>query len=282
MPGAGPCGPAPARPHRSPRPRRDAGISSRCERIIDSGRTPAEEMLEKFNGAWNGSVEPAYAGIRVLVHRVRPFELTQAILHAEFDPFIRRTGWWRSNGRPRKAAERRNALESNSRWGRPPAQGVSGDVSPCSLRAVRRRARPALAQTNFDRPGGDYHSSPVTSGDPADCALVCERDRRCRAWSFNYPTDIDERRGVLAEEHRAGARAGQLLRLRRARRRRGRAAQRRGRNLDRPLRRRLQAISTSRAAKATTPARPPAPPTTNAAPGPMRGRAMPARKRTAS
>jgi hypothetical protein len=50
--------------------------------------------------------------------------------------------------------------------------------------------RPAQAQTNFDRPGGDYQSSPVISGDPADCALVCERDRRCRAWSFNYPTDM--------------------------------------------------------------------------------------------
>jgi PAN domain len=50
-------------------------------------------------------------------------------------------------------------------------------------------ARPAQAQTNFDRPGGDYLRSPVPSGDPADCALVCERDRRCRAWSFNYPTD---------------------------------------------------------------------------------------------
>ena len=50
--------------------------------------------------------------------------------------------------------------------------------------------RPALAQANFDRPGGDYQSSPVASGDPADCALVCERDRRCRAWSFNYPTDV--------------------------------------------------------------------------------------------
>lgn len=50
--------------------------------------------------------------------------------------------------------------------------------------------RPAHAQANFDRPGGDYQSSAVPSGDPADCALVCERDRRCRAWSFNYPTDI--------------------------------------------------------------------------------------------
>jgi hypothetical protein len=49
--------------------------------------------------------------------------------------------------------------------------------------------RPAQAQASFDRPGADYLSSPVPSGDPADCALVCERDRRCRAWSFNYPTD---------------------------------------------------------------------------------------------
>jgi PAN domain len=50
--------------------------------------------------------------------------------------------------------------------------------------------RPAQAQANFDRPGGDYQNSPVASGDPVDCALVCERDRRCRAWSFNYPTDV--------------------------------------------------------------------------------------------
>ena len=56
--------------------------------------------------------------------------------------------------------------------------------------AASMSARPALAQANFDRPGGDYVSAPVISGDPADCALVCERDRRCRAWSFNYPTDI--------------------------------------------------------------------------------------------
>jgi hypothetical protein len=49
---------------------------------------------------------------------------------------------------------------------------------------------PARAQTAFDRPGGDYFNTPVTSGDPADCALLCERDRKCRAWSFSYP-DID-------------------------------------------------------------------------------------------
>jgi hypothetical protein len=51
--------------------------------------------------------------------------------------------------------------------------------------------RPAQAQANFDRPGGDYQNLPVPSGDPADCALVCEHDRHCRAWSFNYPTDAD-------------------------------------------------------------------------------------------
>ena len=57
------------------------------------------------------------------------------------------------------------------------------------LFAVMNADRPAQAQANFDRPGGDYQNSPVPSGDPAECALVCERDRRCRAWSFNYPSE---------------------------------------------------------------------------------------------
>ena len=57
------------------------------------------------------------------------------------------------------------------------------------LAAVLGAPRQAAAQSNFDRPGGDYLSSPVPSGDPEDCALMCERDRRCRAWSFAYPTD---------------------------------------------------------------------------------------------
>src|SRR5487761_1998127 len=30
------------------------------DRIMDSGQSPAEEMLEKFHGPWQGSVEPAY------------------------------------------------------------------------------------------------------------------------------------------------------------------------------------------------------------------------------
>lgn len=50
----------------------------------------------------------------------------------------------------------------------------------------------ARAQANFDRPGGDYLRAPVPSGDPAVCALQCERDRRCRAWSFSYPKSNDE------------------------------------------------------------------------------------------
>jgi hypothetical protein len=55
--------------------------------------------------------------------------------------------------------------------------------------AVVATVSDARAQANFDRPGSDYLSVPVPSGDPEDCALVCERDRRCRAWSFNYPND---------------------------------------------------------------------------------------------
>jgi hypothetical protein len=46
---------------------------------------------------------------------------------------------------------------------------------------------PASAQSGYDRPGGDYASAPVPSGDPAICATRCERDARCRAWSFSYP-----------------------------------------------------------------------------------------------
>ena len=45
----------------------------------------------------------------------------------------------------------------------------------------------ARAQTGFDRRGGDYTSMQLKSADPADCAARCERDARCRAWSFSYP-----------------------------------------------------------------------------------------------
>ena len=45
----------------------------------------------------------------------------------------------------------------------------------------------AYAQAGYDRPGGDYFNFPVRSGDPAACAARCEREGRCRAWSFSYP-----------------------------------------------------------------------------------------------
>ena len=59
VPEAVACRLAAAWPHRSTRPRREppprtAGAHPR------TGRTPAEEMLDKFNGEWGGSVEPAY------------------------------------------------------------------------------------------------------------------------------------------------------------------------------------------------------------------------------
>jgi hypothetical protein len=47
--------------------------------------------------------------------------------------------------------------------------------------------KPAHTQAGFDRPGGDYLSVPIRNGDPAACAARCERDSKCRAWSFSYP-----------------------------------------------------------------------------------------------
>ena len=52
---------------------------------------------------------------------------------------------------------------------------------------VLAAAGPAQAQTGFDRRGGDYTNFQIRTGDPAVCAARCERDARCRAWSFSYP-----------------------------------------------------------------------------------------------
>jgi hypothetical protein len=48
-------------------------------------------------------------------------------------------------------------------------------------------AMPSHAQTGFDRPGGDYGRFIVSSGDPEVCSARCDRDARCRAWTFSYP-----------------------------------------------------------------------------------------------
>jgi hypothetical protein len=57
----------------------------------------------------------------------------------------------------------------------------------CLLAAFVFSPASAVAQTGFDRPGGDYTNFVVRSGDPAACALRCEREGRCRAWTFSYP-----------------------------------------------------------------------------------------------
>lgn len=78
--------------------------------------------------------------------------------------------------------------------GRPPGASMARGAARAGARALALAlallvlaAPSARAQTAFDRPGGDYYSAPVTTGDPEDCALLCERDRRCRSWSFSYP-----------------------------------------------------------------------------------------------
>jgi len=48
----------------------------------------------------------------------------------------------------------------------------------------------AHAQSGYDRPGGDYLRFEIRNGDPAVCAARCERDARCRAWSFSYPRTL--------------------------------------------------------------------------------------------
>jgi len=48
----------------------------------------------------------------------------------------------------------------------------------------------AHAQAGSDRPGGDYARFVVPSGDPAVCAARCDREARCRAWSFSYPGTV--------------------------------------------------------------------------------------------
>ncbi|HWV52012.1 MAG TPA: PAN domain-containing protein [Pseudorhodoplanes sp.] len=57
----------------------------------------------------------------------------------------------------------------------------------CTMALLISGMTVAKAQVGFDRPGGDYQSAPVRNADPATCAARCDRDGRCRAWSFSYP-----------------------------------------------------------------------------------------------
>jgi PAN domain len=53
--------------------------------------------------------------------------------------------------------------------------------------ALAAAPSPVAAQAGFDRPGDDYTSMVERSADPAACAARCDREPRCRAWSFVYP-----------------------------------------------------------------------------------------------
>jgi hypothetical protein len=57
----------------------------------------------------------------------------------------------------------------------------------CIVAALLSVVVAGRAQVGFDRRGGDYLNFPVRSGDPAVCAIRCDRDARCRAWSFSFP-----------------------------------------------------------------------------------------------
>lgn len=60
-----------------------------------------------------------------------------------------------------------------------------------AIAGIDTRLGRVAAQPATDRPGGEYAHFDLDSGDPAECALRCERDRRCKAWSFSYPTARD-------------------------------------------------------------------------------------------
>src|SRR5690606_8601085 len=73
----------------------------------------------------------------------------------------------------------------------PPPVGMLASLAALVLLAAGTPG--ARAQVGFDRPGGDYADFVVRSGDPAVCANRCDRDNRCRAWSFAYPTTFATR-----------------------------------------------------------------------------------------
>ena len=164
--------------------------------------------------------------------------------------------------------------------GRSPAQGVFGRRSPCWRPPSAHAAGAGAGQF---RPSGrrlsEFTGAVGRSG--GLCAGLRARPP-LPLLELHLPDRCHERRDLLAEEQRPGARPGQLLRLRRARRRRGRTAQ----SLrSRPRSTGPAAITTaspSRAMTATRPARRPAPLTPNAGPGPTRGPDTSARKRAVS
>ena len=60
-----------------------------------------------------------------------------------------------------------------------------------SLLFLAASAMTAVAQTGADRRGGDYSRFEILNGDPRICAARCEREQKCRAWTFSYPATAD-------------------------------------------------------------------------------------------
>ena len=57
-----------------------------------------------------------------------------------------------------------------------------------ALLAAVTAARPAQAQANFDRPGGDLRNFDLKEGDGVEaCKAVCTADNKCRAFTYARP-----------------------------------------------------------------------------------------------
>ena len=204
-------------------------------------------------------------------------------------PVRRSTGAPERHSRPRMRRTSSSNMTRGAR-GRIPAGKEAAECGACALIcadcpclvAGLLAVAPARAQTGFDRPGGDYSSFPVRSADPAACAARCEREGRCRAWSFSYPRTVAPGAMCWLKNQVTHARGGFLLRLGREGRGRAGAQERADRVLDRPHRRRLSQPGRARPIRPARPARRPARPKSAAAPGPMCGRAISAPRRAAS
>ena len=132
-------------------------------------------------------------------------------------PFIGRTGLRRSNDSRRQRVRNSKAIPNGEG---PPAQGVCGDARACW--------RPLSARRRWRRPISTGPAATISARRsrrrPEDCALLASATAAAAPGASTIPRR--QRRGVLAGEHRAGARAGRLLHLRCPRRRRDRAAHR--------------------------------------------------------
>ena len=161
--------------------------------------------------------------------------------------------------------EKPSALETRTRkqphgdWS--PAQGVCGDAR--LLAAAATRARAGAGQFRPSR--RDYLSAPVTSVAPAN-ARWCASATALPGLDFSYPTDLATAR-CAAQEQRAGAGA-ERLRVPACGAQAWSNGATRPSKLRSTVRRRLQELRL-KSSEGEAPARPPAPPTTNSAPGPM-------------